>query len=95
MSDYTPFKGRIDTTPPRLELLETCWRFAGPSGRTFECGLYRTDVGLELRAGYGPEDLLRSQFAIEIGAAREIAAEWKHAVAAKGFTELTRTDGSR
>ena len=42
---------------PRLDLLETCWRFLGPSRRVFECGIYRTDVGLELRAGYGPDDL--------------------------------------
>ena len=28
-------------------------------------GIYRTDVGLEFRAGYGPEDLLRSQSVIE------------------------------
>ena len=35
-------------------------------------------------------DLLRSQLAIEIGAAREIAAEWRQAVIAKGFSELPR-----
>ena len=54
--DYSPFKG-ASHHEPRLELLETCWRFTGPNGRTFECGIYRTDVGLELRAGYGPDDL--------------------------------------
>ena len=73
---------------PRLELVESYWRFQGPNGRTFECGIYRTDVGLELRAGYGPADLIRSQFAIEMGAARAIDAEWKQAVIGKGFHEL-------
>ena len=73
---------------PRLDLLETCWRCVGPTRKVIACGIYRTDAGLELRAGYGPEDLLRSQFAVEIGAAREIAAEWRQAVIAKGFVEL-------
>jgi hypothetical protein len=79
----------------RLELLETCWRFIGPSKKVFECGIYRTDAGLEVRAGYGPDDLLRSQFVIEIGAAREIAGEWRQAVADKGgFEEVSMTSAS-
>jgi hypothetical protein len=92
LTDYSPFKGRRDTAQPALDLLETCWRFVGPSsGRVFSCGIYRTDAGLEVRVGYGPEDLLRSQFAIEIGAARDIAANWRQAVIAKGFDELPPT----
>ena len=51
------------------------------------CGIYRTDVGLETRAGYG-DDLLRSQFAVQIGTARELAAEWKAMVIEKGFEEV-------
>jgi hypothetical protein len=60
------------------------------SGRTGarSSDLYRTDVGLEFRAGYGPTDLIRSQFVIEIGAARGMAAEWKQAVIDKGFNEV-------
>jgi hypothetical protein len=69
LTDYTPFKGRTDTAPPTLDLLETCWRFAGPSrGRVFSCGIYRTAAGLEVRAGHSPDDLIRSQFAIYGGA---------------------------
>jgi hypothetical protein len=80
---------------PRLELLEMCWRFVGPSRKVFECGVYRTDISLEVRAGYGPEDLVRSERAVEIGSARLIAAEWRNAVLAKGgFTELPADDGS-
>jgi hypothetical protein len=57
--------------------------------KVITCGIYRPDAG-QMRAGHGPEDLLRSQVAIEIGAAREIAAEWRQAVIAKGFVELPR-----
>jgi hypothetical protein len=70
-ADYSPFKG-ASQREPRLELLETCWRFTRPNGRTLECGIYATDASLELRAGYGPKDLIRSKFGIEIDAAREI-----------------------
>jgi hypothetical protein len=54
------------------------------------CGLYRTDgPGLEVRAGFSDEDLLRSQRTAEIGIARAIAEEWRQAVLAKGgFTEV-------
>jgi hypothetical protein len=48
---------------PRLELLEMCWRVVGSSQRVIECGIYRTDIGLDVRVGYSIEDLLRSQFA--------------------------------
>jgi hypothetical protein len=37
----------------------------GPSGRVLSCGIYRTDLGLEVRVGYEPDDLLCSQFAVE------------------------------
>ena len=52
------------------------------------CGIYQTDAGLETRAGYG-EDLLRSQFATEIGKARELAGAWKIAALEKGFSDAT------
>jgi hypothetical protein len=53
------------------------------------CGIYRTDVGLEVRAGYSDEDLLHSRFAVEIVTAREVAEAWRQAIVAKGsFEEL-------
>lgn len=78
---------------PRLELLEECWRLQSQhSHRILTCGIYRTDLGLEVRCGYEPDDLLRSQYAAEIGSARAIAEEWRQAVVAKdGFTELPTT----
>jgi hypothetical protein len=88
------FTARRPVEPP-LELVEMCWRFVGASRKVFECGLYRTDVSLEVRAGYGPDDLVRSERAVEIGSARLIAAEWRKAVLAKGgFTELPANDGA-
>lgn len=63
----------------------------GPSGRVLSCGVYRTDApGLEVRTGYGDDDLLRSQRVAEIGAARELAQQWRAAVLqTAGFIELT------
>jgi hypothetical protein len=43
------------------------------------CGIYRTDLGLEVRCGYD-EDLLRSDYAVEISGAREVAEQWRQAV---------------
>lgn len=74
-----------------LTLVETSWRMTGPSGRVLDCGVYRIASGLEVRCGYGPDDLLRSQYAVEIGTARDIAEQWRRAVIAKGgFDEVTR-----
>ncbi len=71
-----------------LQRVEASWRMRGPSGKVLECGIYRTDApGLEVRCGYGQEDLLRSQRAVEIGTAREIAEQWRQGVLAKGGFE--------
>lgn len=53
------------------------------------CGIYRDAApGLDVRAQFSEDDLLGSQPTPEIGAAREIAEDWKRAVLAKGaFTE--------
>jgi hypothetical protein len=68
-------------------LIETCWELANPQGRVLSCGIYQTDVGLETRAGYG-DDLLRSQFAREVGVARAVADEWENLARGKGFEKL-------
>jgi hypothetical protein len=60
-----------------------------PSGRIVTCGIYADNApGVEVRAGFTEEDLLKSQRTAEIGTAREIAEEWKRAVIAKGCTDL-------
>jgi hypothetical protein len=80
----------------RLDLVDTCWRMRSlqKSTRILSCGIHRTNApGLEVRAGYSEEDLLRSQRTADIGCAREIAEGWRQAVIAKGgFEELTREE---
>lgn len=73
---------------PRLELLETVWRMRAPSGRVLSCGLYQTDVGLEVRVGYSELDLLYSK-RVTAEDARDVAEELRLAVVAKGgFSEV-------
>ena len=87
-----PWEERMTPRPKpeaRLDLIEVCWRVVGPSEKVIECGIYQTDVGLDVRVGYTIEHLIRSQFAVQIGAAREIVAAWKHAAIEKGFVEVS------
>lgn len=92
--DFDPYSSTWRAVVPRLELLEMCWQAKSRTGRVLSCGIYRTDAGLETRVGYG-EDLLRSQFARELGDARNWADEWKSMAREKGFGELTATDIER
>lgn len=88
---YGPWADRMRPRPkpePRLDLIEVCWRVVGPNEKVIECAIYRTDVGLDVRVGYSVEHLIRSQFAVEIGTAREIAEGWKRAAMEKGFEEV-------
>lgn len=77
---------------PRLDIVEVCWRMRSRQNprRVLECGVYRTDAGLEVRAGYMPDDLLYSVLVIDIRIGRERAAGLRQAVVDKGgFEELT------
>jgi hypothetical protein len=68
----------------------------GASGKVLECGIYRTAAGIEGRCGYGPDDLLRSQLAPEIGTACGVAEQWRRGVLAKGgFTWRRDMSGTR
>ena len=61
--------------------------------RILECGVYRTDTGLEVRAGYGLEDLLHSRLCATLEDARDCAEELRQAVIRKGgFKELSPWD---
>lgn len=79
-SDYVP----PPRTTPKPQLVETCWRMKGPSGRLLECGIYR-DVapGFDVRCGYGDE-LMQSKRAGSMELAHAIADIWREAVLAKG-----------
>ena len=73
---------------PRLELLETCWQLAGPTGKTISCGVYAVDgPGLEVRAGYSDDDIIRTQRVGDVSLARQLAGEWRAAAIEKGFQE--------
>ena len=73
---------------PRVELLEVCWRFVGPSQRVLECGVYTVATGLEVRAGYSADDIVRTQLTPDIDTARSIAAGWRLTLIDKGFRSL-------
>ncbi len=86
-------KARVDAKPadvPTATLVEVSWQLRAPSGRVITCGIYRDSApGLDVRAQFSDDDLLRSQRAPEIGTARDVAAEWKRAALAKGgFAEV-------
>ena len=62
---------------PKLELVERCWRMRTVAdAREVVCGIYQVEYGLEVRAEYR-DDLLRSQWARDLDAARRIAERIK------------------
>ena len=85
--NFDPYTNSWRDRLPQLTLLETCWQMKSPRGRLLTCGVFRTIAGLEVRCGYSEDDLIRSQYAVEIGTARALAANWKAAAALKGFYE--------
>jgi hypothetical protein len=86
-SDHKPTPRAAPAAPT---LLEECWRVVGPSKKPITCGIYVDGgPGVELRAGYAPDDLVRSQRAANVFDARDLAEEWKRAARAKGFRELS------
>jgi hypothetical protein len=89
--DFTSGRLRAE---PRLELVQTFWCFVGPSRRPITCAVYRTDAGLELRAGRSAEDLIRSQRVQTTDGAAVLADQWKQALVAAGLTELPIPDSS-
>ncbi len=83
------------TSTPRLERVEVSWRMRSlqKATRFLECGIYRTDTGLEVRAGYGLEDLLHTRLCATIEDARDCAEKLRQTVIAKGgFEELSPWD---
>ena len=82
MSD-TEF-ARLQPYAPRIE---TCWAVVGPSRRPLVCGIYRTDVGLEVRVGYNERARLYSCRAAELGGARQAAAQLRDVMNANGVFE--------
>lgn len=87
MSDYTPFTGRRPSEPT-LFRIETAWQLRSPTCRTLDCGIYSTEIGIEVRMGYGENDPLYTRRHQDIHAAREDAAKLREEVLKeKGFSE--------
>jgi hypothetical protein len=78
---------------PTLEHLATFWTLRGPSGRDLTCAAYRVATGLELRAEYGPEDILSTKLCRDDDADEQIAATadaWRLTLIGKGFREIAK-----
>jgi hypothetical protein len=74
---YTPFAAPRRRHPPRLELLERCWRLRSQlTGRDLVCAIFETAAGLEVRAGYR-DDLLHSQRCPDLLTARAVAEQFR------------------
>jgi hypothetical protein len=84
--DFDPYSSHWRENVPPMTLLEACWQMTSPRGRVLTCGVFQTIAGLEVRCSYSDDDLIRSQFARELGTAREIAAGWKTAAEVKGYS---------
>ena len=78
---------------PPLELVAPCWRMRGPSGQVLSCAIYRTDGGLEVRAGYA-NDLLHSQRVFNEKAGFVYAERYRQAILAKGGFEDLPVSGN-
>ena len=77
---------RLAGLAPRIE---TCWTLLGPSRRPLTCGIYRTDVGLEVRVGYTDRTPIYSKNENQLTAARATAVELLDAVnEAEVFAEV-------
>ena len=85
--DFDPYQSHWRENVPPMTLLETCWQMKSPRGRVLTCGVFKTIAGLEVRCGYSEDDLIRSQYVGELGAARQIAADWKATAELKGLRE--------
>ena len=68
----TPQPSRL----PKLELLERCWRLRTiASGQELVCGIFQTDAGLEVRAGFRDNLLDSQRAAYLIGARAELFSD--------------------
>jgi hypothetical protein len=89
--------GWLNHSSPRPEPLHeyicSFWTLRGSSGRNVTCSAYRTDVGLELRAEYGPEELVASELFRGVDADERLAQKadlLRHRLLAKGFHEIAK-----
>ena len=75
---------------PTLFRIEAAWQRRSPSGRTLDCAIYSTDIGIEVRMGYGENDPLYTRRHGDIHAAREDAVKLREEVLKEpGFSEVS------
>jgi hypothetical protein len=53
MMEYSPFVGSGRHQPPRLKLVRMLWTMTSTSRKPIRAGIYRTEVGHELRVYVG------------------------------------------
>ena len=89
----TPFSGRYAPPQAPLEHVATFWTLRGPSERDIVCSAYKTPLGLEIRAEYGPQDLVASELFRGPDADQRLAEKadaWRLTLIGKGFHEIAR-----
>ena len=70
------------------EVIETCWRLRGPSGRTLNCVICRNgNATIEVRAGYGFDDPLSTLAVGSMELARAHAEDLRRLISSKGDFE--------
>ena len=72
-----------------MEHVQSFWRMVAPSRRLIICALYRTALGLELRAGEGEADRWLSVRVDTQRTGENWASIWKAAAESQGFTEFS------
>ena len=86
LHDHQPWSRGHQSRPDQIKVY---WRIVGPSQKPITCALWRTAAGLEVRAAYGADELLRSQRVESEVAAEAYAGAWKAMDYAQGgFTLL-------
>ena len=73
-TDYSPFLGRVDRTPPKLELVRTLWTMRSAVGKELTAAIYAVATGRELRVSLG-EELIESRLSRTDDAALDKRAE--------------------
>jgi hypothetical protein len=93
MAQGAPNNPRVFDERDQLEHLATFWTLRGLSGRDLTCSTYRVATGIELRAEYGPEDIVSTKLCRNADADEQIAATadaWRLTLIAKGFREIVK-----
>ena len=78
------------TPQPYIDRVATCWQLRSEQGRTLTCAVYRTEEsGMEVRASFNDDNVLRTERTATIATAHVIASEWREALLQTGdFSEL-------